>query len=979
MIKDKLRFHKLLPQFIEKWTHGKEFHFWVQAFRISDYTPGVSDPKNHLGYLKQKDYRTKEPRHPETKDWEAHFSQKPKQNPKFIFGAMSIPGNFKGNVDKWICYDADNEEEFKVVQDKIRPWLNKHGIEHVVEYSQLNRCHCFIFLDSVPHHIAKRLVAKIAKECGTIGEVYPHGARRTSGVRVIGGWHFWTGCANPVEKDGIDYTDSLDIMQLVIDCKPLSTQWIVDNTDPIPDEEKKERKLKKEWRYLPRTDLECPVSDMGDMAEVTLTQCQALNSLFQDIKGYKEDPENSVFNIQEAGIPYHLTGLAGSGLAVFSDIIHEHRKGRDVWDDLSKEFRDRSSESHHWPGDKEYVEMKDNPHKLIWTCKTYNDSFNRCKGCKFQNQPGFTNPRQLFFSKPFQINKVEDVEIVTLDHIRNVTLPQACKEVKDLIVSGNSGTIAVKCPQRSGKSYATDDLIAELVTKYGVVCVLALPTARLAMEHTNRLRSKGIAVASLYSHDKIFSEDNPHNLTFKCPYYDNIRYYSQLQVPSSYYKKKYCNGCPVKDKCPYPDQYTKAQDPNIKVVVMQHAHFKAIASMRQILNREIDFMAIDEEFMSDLISSYVPVESEYEILKSFGADWSTTLGEWMEKGGYPIGRVNAPVEDLEALKDLFESNGLAFERLRVFIEAYNSEEYMNPRSGLKLFFPPPGIRVKLLTNATLPEKKTKIVLNEPNLTVLGKNQVIDVRDYHPDNKVISVIDSSASKSSLLKDERFYENLNIVGHRCMHEWKDDKVLITTYMSRLGPKGAAWSIDNPIQASIDHLRDAFPSLDVGDKDSDARIVVAGMAVGTNAFSHFTAQAIMASVHLSGSDILKDAYHTKIIMNHYNRVDGRPEIKNPYPEEAFNPDMSPGVDVVWVPLRKTTVYGVIECPDIMVPIPSDPIERMATQLAIGTSQQTWRIAYEPGMPKRKEVLDFTIYWKQGQAYTDLVTYGELIAKLE
>ena len=977
MIKNKLKFQELLPKFIDKWTYGKEFHFWIQSFRLYDYIPGVSDPKSHLNYLKQKDYKTKEPRTPEARDWEHHFSQTPRQNAKYIFGAISIPGDFKGNVDKWVCWDADKLDEFNIIQDKIRPWLTARGIEHIVEYSQTNRCHLFVFLDNVPHRISKRLVAQVQKDCGTIGEVYPHGPRRTSGVRVIGGWHYWTKGANPVEKDGVDYTDPLDIMRLVIDCKSVTADWIETHTDSIEEEAPKERKTNKEWKYIPREDLKCPVPGVGKMAETVLTQCQAYNSLFEDIKKYKVDP-SAMFNIQEAGIPYHLTGVTCAGLTVFSDIIHNHRNGRDVWDEVSKEFRSRPSESHHWPGDKEFAELKDNPHKLVPSCEKMEEMFNRCKGCKFRKQPGFYNPRQLFFSKKFKINVVEKVEIVTLDHIRNVTLPQACKDVKDLIVSGNSGTIAVKCPQRSGKSYATDNLIADLAKNYNVVSVLALPTARLAVEHTDRLRSMGVAVASLYSHDKTFSEENPHKINFKCPYFGEISRCTSLQVPSSYYKKKYCKGCPVEDKCPYPDQYTRAQDPNIKVIVMQHAHFKAIASMRQILNREIDFMAIDEEFMDGLISSYVPIEAEYEILKAYKSEWANTLGNWMEKGGYPQGRVNASIEDLEELKDLYDSNGLAFDRLRVFIESYNAEEYMNPRSGLKLFFPPPGIRVKLLTNATLPEKKTKIVLDELNLQVYGKNQVIDVRDYHPDNKVIGVIDSSASKTSLLKDERFYENLNIVGHRCENEWANDKVLITTYMSRLGPKGSPSSISNPIQESIRHLREAFPSLDVGDKESDARIVVAGMAVGTNAFSHFTAQAIMASVHLSGSDILRDAYHTKIIMNHYKRIKGLPEIKNIYPEEAFDPDASPGIDVEWVPLRKTTVYGVIECPDIMVPIPKDLVERMSTQQAIGSSQQTWRIAYEPGMDKRKEVLDFTNYWKQGQAYTHIVTYGELIAKL-
>src|SRR5690606_17895540 len=99
---------------------------------------------------------------------------------------------------------------------------------------------------------------------------------------------------------------------------------------------------------------------------------------------------------------------------------------------------------------------------------------------RYRNMPGFTNPSQLYYDKQIKIKKVADVNIVTLNQIRNELFPEIKKDIRNLLDNNAGETIAIRTPQGSGKSHFSDELIQELTRDYNITTVLAVPRAELA-------------------------------------------------------------------------------------------------------------------------------------------------------------------------------------------------------------------------------------------------------------------------------------------------------------------------------------------------------------------------------------------------------------------------------------------------------------------------------------------------------------------
>lgn len=392
--------------------------------------------------------------------------------------------------------------------------------------------------------------------------------------------------------------------------------------------------------------------------------------------------------------------------------------------------------------------------------------------------------------------------------------------------------------------------------------------------------------------------------------------------------------------------------------------------------RRFDMLIIDETFVDGMVTSMKPLELEWQILLNAGEDWATILGEWMRDGGFGNMRIYPKVDTLESIRAEFERKGLDYGRLRTFVEAYNNQVLLSPLSGIKRFVPVADCRILVLTDATLPVEKLQIYLNRP-ITVFGAGTVLDVTDYHPENKVIGVLDSSASKSRMAKEERFYEVLNYVGLRCSSLYKDDRIVITTYKSPIGEAGQPNYIENPIQETIEYLRSKFPDLDIGEEGTDCRIIVSGMRVGTNAFADFTVQFILASVHLSAASILIDEYHTNIAINHFRRIEGVPEILNIYPKEAFAGEKC-NIEVEFIPIVRTEKEGIMEYEKYRIPVPLRDSHKLAHRGAVGKSQQIDRIRYWEGMPIRKIVETFSNLPLEGLMFTEVKLFDQCLAEI-
>lgn len=945
----KPEFNELLPVFIRKITHGKKIRFGQQVVDLEE-----PDPKERVKYSENhwdvfSEFHMKR-----------HFSQSAYYTETKIYCGYAIVLRYEGDIVKLICMDADNKEQSILVLDKIIPWLKSHNIEYILEHSRAERLHLWICVDSIPYKSLIKFVNRIKQDCGLTKEVYPLFNKRNNLIRIPGGYHYWTDGPNPIEWEGEESSDPLFILKAFIACRPL-TQEQVNELGVEPDNGPVERKQREAPidKYLP-LNLPDVFPDLPPLVKRITNNCLAHRRLLLGIKKVKDEP--TPFNIQDPG--NHDTGMAVSGLFLFNDIIFKNDIGRQFFNWLTEEFRDRDSKAHNWNNDERaYNKYFENPWPLIHNCSTTKDEFDLCGGCPYMAMDGFHNPRQLYFAKQIEKIKVDEVKVININHIRDNIFPEIGNDVFNTLEQGERELIVIATPQGSGKSFFTDELVAEASAR-GLSSLIASPSIDLEIEHRDRQAGHGTSPLLMASHEKTFGEENPFDLDFPCPDYDNIHYYLDLGVSSTFVKKRFCKNCPFNDVCPYPSQYTKASDPANLIVNISHAHMQAPGSMFKILQRPFDIMVLDESFIDSLIHIYKPEELEYEILRNAEFEWARRLGTWMKDGGYAQGKLTPKLNELERLKDNFEDLDLPFERLRIFIDSYNENLLCNPLSGVKRFFPVPDIPVRILTDATAPMDKIKHILNRDHIKVYGENQILDVRDYHPGNKIIGVLNSSVSRTRLATDERFEELLNFAGYKCITEFQNDLVLITVYKDE-------------IEKSIEYLLEKFPSLSIGPEGSDCRIIIASMKPGVNSFEHMTVQFLFASVHLNAADLIEEEYKMLIVENYYRRRAGLLELSVTYPKEAIK-DRKGGVPTKFVPVRKTEMDGVFEYPDFVVPIPDRKYQRWAEQHAVGQGQQAWRIRYKEGMIKRKVLYDFSNQWKPGLLYTEVKTFDQIIAEL-
>lgn len=952
----------LLPEFIKCWVDGSKFPYYVQVFD-KKYSNQV-DQKPGLTYFQVNG--TKDPnRQMSTQDWVKHFSQQPEETDFSIYGSYAIPGKFPSGKLKWIAFDSDNKEESLWIMDKLIPWLEGKGISFILEFSQIYRCHLWIFCDNADYALGERLVSLIEKDLGKgTNEVYPFGARANSAIRVIGGWHYWTKCANPCNYLGEESGDPETLMKWVIEIPKLTDEFLQSLNLPeikrfVPRQRKHSR-----VEFTP-LNLPEPMPGLPETVKSICSNCPAFNQLFKSI------PEDA--GIEVPGAEYHQTGFRCSALCVYHDIIKEDTAGRKAWADIVQNYRNRSAKSHGWNGDNSFRKYYDNPTFLIPTCATMDADFpGICNGCPHKAQPGFTSPRQLLYSSTVSKRKVGETKLVTLEYMREQLFPEIAERVKDSVESGKEELLQIATPQGSGKSDAADR-IALMLADLGYNVILAVPNSDLAAEHSDRCNEYALkdfphlvgTTHILASHEKTFSEKNPQKLDFNCPEYRNIQYYAKLGCGSSFYKTKFCKKCPFLEKCPYPTQYVKALEPNKKIIILQHAHFRSPAAMNILLTSGKTFNAliIDERFIDNLIQVYKPLEAEILLIEASNYSWSENLSRWLKEGAYPGKEIYVSATDIEEMGQLFIDNGLDPERFRIFREAYNRRMYLSQYFGFYQFYPPPNVPVTIMTDATPSIDKLEVVLNK-KVEVIGKGMVIDIKQYHPDNEFISVLDSSISKTALEKDEKFYDILNLIGQDChFGKHKEERVLVTVYLNR-------------IQETIEYLQEKFPGIDIGGELSGARIIVCGMKIGVNTFIDFTVQYILAAHYLNDTEVVKNTYMTNLIDNHHRFKENRRPIPNIYDRKAMEGGKS-GLPGGWDfrPVRKVEKDGIYEYPGYCIRVPHFDRDYWSYVESSGTGQQTARLRVRPGMEKPITTYVFSNEPMEGILNTKVVLFDQLL----
>lgn len=349
------------------------------------------------------------------------------------------------------------------------------------------------------------------------------------------------------------------------------------------------------------------------------------------------------------------------------------------------------------------------------------------------------------------------VKLVTVNDVLLDVFPKAWRRINEALQSEEPLVLGVFPPMECRKSTTSDSWAVELA-KLGYNVLMAVPSGDVANEHMERIKARGGKAHLLRSHKATFKgrED-------ECPDYDAIQYQYSLGVDSRHYKSYYCKNCPFYQDCSYPRQYSQAAEPDNQIVIMQHAHFKCKETLWQLFeNKKFDVLIIDESFIDTLTSIIRPTEFEIEALKASQLRWANKLGAWLEGGGEPKGTLKGRPEELEDLYKIFEGANQPW-RMKELIDAYNTGEWLHPASGIKSFTPIPWFPVRILTDATASKKELKIIFNTENIEFIGDGCALDIKHYHPENEIIQVIDSSLSKSSLMKDEKFYEFLNYIGY------------------------------------------------------------------------------------------------------------------------------------------------------------------------------------------------------------------------
>lgn len=549
-------------------------------------------------------------------------------------------------------------------------------------------------------------------------------------------------------------------------------------------------------------------------------------------------------------------------------------------------------------------------------------------------------------------------KLVTVNDVLLDVFPKAWKRINEALDSDEKLILGVFPPQECRKSSTSDSWAVELAKK-GRNVLLAVNSGDVAKEHEERISKLGGKAHILQSHKATFK-----GRELECPDYENIQHMYKLGVDSGLYKKTYCKNCPFYESCTYPRQYSRAADDDVKIVIIQHAHFRCRETLLQLFkNKHFDVLIIDESFIDSLIDIIFPTPFEIEALKSFEPLWAQKLGSWLEEGGDPKGTLRPAPEELEDLYKIFEECNQPW-RVKDLVDAFNRGEWFHVRSGIKSFIPIPYVQVRVLTDATPTPEELSIVFNTEDIEYIGRGSALNIQAYHPENQIIQVIDSSLSKSSLMKDEKFFDFLDFIGIKATMEFAKDRILVTTFKD--DPKF------NWRQETLDYLREHFPHLDVGEDPKVNRIVVDGMKVGVNTYADFTVQFLVCSVYMSGYQIAESAYRIKFIRNYWRRQDDLPIMQNILPQEGQ------GVEVKSIPVRKIEPDGVYEYPDIPILVPSDKFERMAYDKNIGKSQQAIRIRFTSNPEKRKIVYVFGNYNFPSMLITKTVLLDDILAQL-
>ncbi len=939
MHKPSLYYHSKIKSFFDKFTIGG-----LNYFSFQKHYKGRADK----GYYPEE-------RKMLPADFEQHFYGWDK--PKFgnLIGSMAMRPSVGGRL-KWVCFDLDGKDIRDNWLSKVPQELEKYGLVYILEYG---RSKGFNFLDRgktwIPVNCtidtARHLFLQIGEDAGLnfydASDKDNHYYDEIFGVNKVDylcrlplGLHLMDKSDDPqvypIEVGGELTDDPEAFMKAFLEApqpdedtlkaflRPLKT---IKALQPVKYEFKGGDA---EFLYTPRN-LTLPeplkAGDIPTMLRPVFKNCQAARDVLDGIihDNYIMDRVKST----------HMPGMALSGLCAFNDVRQSKKKKEEITDGkeffswIVNEYRDRDDSKHHWDNNWNVADVK-GPDRVFMSCKAWDENFGACKGCPWRGQ--IKSPKQFIYGKPIKRSIAGRIKLTTFDDIRKFTFAAFEKDLLKSLEDREYRTMLLASSMGSGKSFAVSKWTAD-IAKRGYKVLIAVPTAELALEHQKRLKHLGQSSFILMSHKNIFKYKDELGFSFDCPFYSEIQDQSELGVEAGEYKNRYCKQCPFYNDCYYPRQYAEVKEPEHQIVIIQHAHFSCQEVIYELGKKGFDVLFIDETFTNNIYKSIKVHRHELDKLFESHYDWANTLYAWLMGRELPRGKMKPKETELEKFKKKFKGKDW---RVPDFIRFYNQGKRASKYTGIEVVYELPNVPIKVFTDATPPKELLKNLTGDFGIETWGDDEVVDVTRIHPENEIIQVLNSSASRTFLEKDNNLENILHRIGEIVEEQHKDKQVLVTVASKYMQQKVG--------QFFLDHL-ERYPTTKT----------INLMSKGVNTYKDYDVQFLLAGRYSIGRDYMMDIYRYKTVTNFYNRKNNNPEISNPYPVDISDFSSVPIEEQKIRRIEKSGGQGYIyEYEDFNIFTPSEYWAGLCYEYNVNETQQAIRLRFDSSKARKVYILN-------------------------
>jgi hypothetical protein len=853
-------FRYLLPELKKKCFYGLVPKFWYQV--LYKKPKAGQEPFG---------YSDKPERALTDTDLINHFYRNYVDRGYRLEGGLGFSALFGANKDvvKRITWDLDEKEVKDKALKLVIPKLDHLGIDWILEHSASDKGHLSIFTEAHPD-VTKAFVRQFMGELGeachksdleflgqdkvNFDEIF--GAYKLKeNLRFIYSYHLKRMSRYYLEFQGDNLDDPVSVVKAIVNMNPVTSDFMQSylKADFFPEETKKvvyEGWTPETYRFQ-SMELKLPTETLPPKLRPVYRNCPARNTLLN--RAYDDD----YYLLDDRGEEVHKAGFLLAGDNRYQDIIFKNDLGKKFFfNHLLEDTRFRDAGSHNWW----FGEDDDPPTKYFQSCKYIHETFNLCEGCVHFGR--IDSAKDILFGSPISRKPTNtDKKLVTLEHVRTKTIPAFMNKVKSNLLNLQSENMWLASVMGTGKSHAIKELVTDLAWSSGAKVLISVHDGDSALSYREFFRSRGINAFVLMSHANIFRhQDKAKNKkglsSDDCPNYLEMQADLKDGVQSSSVKSEFCESCPLYDTCYYPNQYKQVMEEDYGVVIIQHAHLSCREVIFDLLKKKFDIFVLDENFLDFTFNSVEINQVEIELLGGLEIEWASRLSGWLSCRSKAKGKIEPTRDELKAASDLFKAMDQKY-RVPDLIRYYNEHRIVDPLTGIEIVYELPKVPITIFTDATQDIELMKQLTGYNRINVYGDNEILDITQIHPENERIQLLDGSNSVTRMGKDEYFTlimkKTCELVKSRT--DWEN--VLITCY-------------DSQRKRVTAYIEDNYPEI-------MSRIDIGLMNKGTNKWSHFDAQFIIAGVYMIPKVYYELTYRFKAVANYYRIKKGKAPLPN------------------------------------------------------------------------------------------------------